>query len=101
MERGDRGRWRERDREKVERLDVVVNGFGETEELWMCVFFVVFFSPEWANRGMEWLSMGVVGLVQEGGRFETARWRSSWLTSKAGGGVPQGRKGGTEAEKGH
>ena len=27
-----------------------------------CAFFV--FSPESANRGMEWLSMGVVGLVQ-------------------------------------
>lgn len=63
-----------------------------------CAFF--FSSPESANRGMEWLSMGVVGLVHGGG-FETARWRSSWLTSKAGGGVPQGRKGGTEAEKGH
>lgn len=98
MERGDRGRWRERERGGVVRLDVVVNGFREKEELWMCVFFS---SPESANRGMEWLSMGVVGLVHRGGGFETARWRSSWLTSKAGGGVPQGRKGGTEAEKGH
>lgn len=42
MERGDRGRWRERERERVVRLDVVVNGFREKEELWMCVFF--FFS---------------------------------------------------------
>lgn len=48
---------REREREGVVRLDVVVNGFREKEELWMCVFFS---SPESANRGMEWLSMGVV-----------------------------------------
>lgn len=55
---------RERERERVVRLDVVVNGFREKEELWMCVFFS---SPESANRGMEWLSMGVVGLVHRGG----------------------------------
>lgn len=30
---------RERERERVVRLDVVVNGFREKEELWMCVFF--------------------------------------------------------------
>jgi len=48
-------------------------------------------APESVNFGMEWLSMG-----------ETARWRISCSPLRQEGeGYHRGRKGGTEAEKGH
>lgn len=52
-------------------------------------------SVESAGHGMEWLS------VAWKSRTGQNQGEMAHLTSNAEGGVPQGRKGGTEAEKGH